>query len=85
MAASGRGYTVLLGNGTVVHSRERQHLQHFLDHRVDGLLLVPVGLDDATINELDRAGPPIVVLDRPVPGLRAHTRSWWTTLEVRPT
>jgi LacI family transcriptional regulator len=72
-AAFERGFTVLLGNSTVDHSRERRHLQHFLDHRVDGLLVVPVGLDDATVNELNQSGTPIVVLDRPIPRLRAHT------------
>jgi LacI family transcriptional regulator len=72
-AASERGYTVLLANSAIDNDRERRHLQHLLDRRVDGLLIMPVGLDDASIAELNRSGVAITVLDRPVPGLDATT------------
>lgn len=73
LAASGRGLTVLLGNSMVDPGRERRLVGQFLDRRVDGLLLVAVGLDDALVAELNLHGPPTVALDRPVPGLEALT------------
>jgi LacI family transcriptional regulator len=72
-AASERGYTVLLANSAIDADRERRHLQHLLDRRVDGLLMIPVGLDEATIAEVNHSGVPVSLLDRPVPGLNATT------------
>jgi LacI family transcriptional regulator len=37
------------------------------------LLVIPVGLDDASVAELNHRGVPMTVLDRPVPGLNATT------------
>jgi LacI family transcriptional regulator len=72
-AASERGYTVLLANSAIDTDRERRHIQDLLDRRVDGLLMIPVGLDEASIAELNQSGVPVTVLDRPVPGLNATT------------
>jgi LacI family transcriptional regulator len=72
-AASAHGHTVLLANSAVDEGRQRRHIEHLLDRRVDGLLMVPVGLDPATVDELNRSGIPIALLDRPVKRLRATT------------
>jgi len=66
-----RGYTVLLGNTMVDEERERRYLRHFIDRQADGLLIVPVGMDQSMIDELNTGTIPVVVLDRPVPGLTA--------------
>jgi LacI family transcriptional regulator, galactose operon repressor len=73
VAAFERGYTVLLGNTMVETERERDYLRHFIDRQADGLLIVPVGMDRATVDELNSGAIPVVVLDRPVPYLRATT------------
>jgi LacI family transcriptional regulator len=72
-AASERGYTVLLANSAVDADRERVLIQQLLDRRVDGLLLIAVSPDEDTVGELNRSGTPVVVLDRPVPGLTASS------------
>ena len=72
-AASEQGYSVLLANSAIDAVREQRLVQHLLDRRVDGLLIIPVGLDDASVDDLNRSGVPVTVLDRPVPGLSATT------------
>jgi len=72
-AAFERGYTVLLGNTMIDEERERRYLRHFIDRQADGLLIVPVGMDQAMIEELNTGKIPVVVLDRPVPALMATT------------
>ena len=67
-----RGYTVLLGNTMVDEERERRYLRHFIDRQADGLLIVPVGMDQSMIDELNTGTIPVVVLDRPVPGTDGH-------------
>jgi LacI family transcriptional regulator len=73
LAAYDAGYTVLLGNTMVDHDKERAYIRHFTDRQVDGLLLVPVGLDRPTVNELNAGPIPVVALDRPIPRLRGTT------------
>ena len=73
VAAFEHGYTVLLGNTMVDSERERRYLRHFIDRQADGLLVVPVGMDRATVDELNSGAIPVVALDRPVPRLRAAT------------
>jgi LacI family transcriptional regulator len=73
VAAFEQGYTVLLGNSIVDNEREVRYLRLFMDRQADGLLVVPVGLGRPIITELNSTGLPLVVLDRPVKGLRAMT------------
>lgn len=49
--------------------QERRLLQELCERRVDGLLLVTVGADPALLREEMAMGMPVVLLDRPVPGL----------------
>ena len=63
----------MLANSAIDAVREQRLVQHLLDRRVDGLLIIPVGLDDASVEDLNRSGVPVTVLDRPVPGLSATT------------
>jgi LacI family transcriptional regulator len=72
-AASERGYIVLLANSAIDEERERLHIRHLIDRRVDGIVLVAVGPDQALIDELHHSGVPVVVVDRPVAGLEAAT------------
>lgn len=61
-------YTMLVGNSSESLSRQRAHLNTFVDHQVDGLLLVPA--ESTTSADLDLVPPatPLVLLDRLVPG-----------------
>jgi LacI family transcriptional regulator len=72
-AAYGLGLTVLLANAGIDTDRERRSVEQLIDRRVDGLILVPVGLDAETVEELNRCGIPVSVIDRPVRGLHATT------------
>lgn len=72
-AASARGYTVLLANSEIDAGRERRHVQQLLDRRVDGLVIIPVGLDRVSVADLNASGIPLAVIDRPVRGVNAAT------------
>jgi LacI family transcriptional regulator len=65
-AASARGYALLLGNSTQDAEREASYVETFRQRQVDGLLLIGVHVLPETVQG---ARTPIVVLDRPVPGL----------------
>ncbi|MBA2719716.1 MAG: LacI family DNA-binding transcriptional regulator [Chloroflexi bacterium] len=53
--------------------REREVLQELLQRRVDGLLIVPAGVDHGFLRAEMARGVPVVFLDRPPTGLDADT------------
>ena len=63
------GYTVLLANADEDAGRERSALDALRARRVDGLVVVPA--PEARLEEIVRAGVPLVQLDRAVRGVRA--------------
>ncbi|MFO1068032.1 MAG: LacI family DNA-binding transcriptional regulator [Geminicoccaceae bacterium] len=70
VAAHRAGYGVLLCDSGQDPAKERSYLQLMRSHRVDGLVLCPVG--DGGLAEPARAGGmPLVMVDRLVPGLEA--------------
>lgn len=60
----GLGYTVQLGNSAQQVSRERAHLELFEEHRVRGVLFVPIREVGDRVARLRRRGIPVVVVDR---------------------
>jgi LacI family transcriptional regulator len=58
------GYTVQLGNSNQQVSRESAHLELFEEHRVRGILFVPIREVGDKVARLRRRGIPVVVVDR---------------------
>ncbi len=68
------GFDVILANTDEQVEMERSALKVFLEKRVDGLMLSPASLVECDhIIAAHRTGPPMVLLDRPVPGLKIDT------------
>lgn len=63
-AASGEGFTVLIGNTDEDARRERHYLQVMGAESVDGVILPPSGRRSPAAEELIRHGTPVVCVDR---------------------
>ncbi|HXB61405.1 MAG TPA: LacI family DNA-binding transcriptional regulator [Acidobacteriaceae bacterium] len=73
--ANAAGYSILLGSSDNQTPKEEIYLRLFLSKRVDGILLVkaPGGLSTDLLASLRRNAPPVVLVDREYPALRADT------------
>jgi LacI family transcriptional regulator len=69
------GYSLILGNSDNELTEEELYLNVFLSKRVDGILLVkaPGELNKNLLETLRVAGPPVVLVDREYPSMRADT------------
>ena len=66
------GYTVFLGNTDSSTENERHYLHKMLSHRIDGLLIVPMGDRSKPVLQQVRArGVPFVLIDVKVPGIQS--------------
>src|SRR5258708_39282080 len=64
------GYRVLLCNSEGDLALERQYVQDMISHRVEGLIIAPVGdRSKANLAPLERRKFPLVLIDRSVSGL----------------
>jgi LacI family transcriptional regulator len=64
------GYRLLLCNSEGDLELERQYVADMISHRVEGLLIAPVGdQSKANLVSLARRGFPFVLIDRSIPGL----------------
>ncbi|MER5508095.1 LacI family DNA-binding transcriptional regulator [Streptomyces sp. NPDC002766] len=63
-AAAERGMLLLAGSTDEDPARERDLLRTFTARRVDGLIVVPTGRNDADLDAAHRAGTPVVCVDR---------------------
>lgn len=69
-----QGYTVLLANSDEDLEQERLAVETLLARHVDGLVVVPASPGSAGhLAPVAEAGRPLVLLDRPVKGLRVDT------------
>ncbi|KAA2259481.1 LacI family transcriptional regulator [Solihabitans fulvus] len=68
-----RGRQVLTGSSDEQPARERELALEFCARRVDGLLIVPAGLQHGYLTPEMRAGTPVVFLDRPAGDVVADT------------
>ena len=67
-----RGYTIFLGNTDGSVENEHAYLHKMLSHRIDGLLIVPMGKPSkAALEQVRGNGVPFVLIDVKVPGLEA--------------
>ncbi|MDP9221542.1 MAG: LacI family transcriptional regulator [Actinomycetota bacterium] len=73
-AARVGGFDILLANTDEDPADERKAVTALAERRVDGLILCPAdGKDRSHLDSMIASGMPIVLLDRPIPGLKADT------------
>ncbi|MGI9091641.1 MAG: LacI family DNA-binding transcriptional regulator [Gemmatimonadaceae bacterium] len=66
-----RGYSLVLGNTDENPDKEARYLDVLLQKRIDGLILSPARESSPHLREVERAGVPMVFLDRYVEGVDA--------------
>lgn len=72
--ARSRGFDVLLANTDEDPADERSAVAALVERRIEGLILCPTdGESRAHLNDLINSGMPIVLLDRPMRGLKADS------------
>lgn len=69
------GYSLMLCNSGEDAQREREYLSLLPAKGIDGLIIVPMARTAEALAELLPEGLPMVVLDRPVPGISAFVSS----------
>jgi LacI family transcriptional regulator len=72
-AANEAGYTVIFCNTDESAVKEDKYLNVLLQKQVDGLLLVPTQSRVNTIQQIQKHGTPVVVLDRRIPAVDVDT------------
>ncbi|MGX5771084.1 LacI family DNA-binding transcriptional regulator [Microbacterium trichothecenolyticum] len=65
--AQRRGYVLIIGTAANDVEREQSYLRSFLDRQVDGVVLISASADP-DVDEIERAGIPLVLLDRAAGG-----------------
>ncbi|MDP9846450.1 LacI family DNA-binding transcriptional regulator [Streptosporangium lutulentum] len=68
-AARKAGYTVIIGNADERAEEQDHYVRTLLEQRVDGLLICPTAEVTPLVEEVARAGGPLVFLDRTLPGV----------------
>ncbi len=62
------GYGMIICDSSNDKKVEEKNIQFLVEKKVDGILIVPVGVDDGFLQPAKRAGIPIVTLDRNISG-----------------
>ncbi len=63
-----RGYSTMICDSNNSVRQEAENIRFCLEKLVDGVLLIPVSRDVSVLNPLKKAGVPVVLLDRELPG-----------------
>jgi DNA-binding LacI/PurR family transcriptional regulator len=72
--ARSNGFDVLLANTDEDADNERNAVTALFERRVEGLILCPVeSRDDTQLRSIVQMAVPVVVIDRPAPGLKVDT------------
>lgn len=66
------GYTLVVCNTDEDLETEREHIDLLRRQRVDGMIVMPIGLEFGHLEKLQRSGMPLVLLDRYDDALNAH-------------
>jgi LacI family transcriptional regulator len=72
-AANEAGYTVIFCNTDESVTKEEKYLNVLLQKQIDGLLLVPTQSRVNSIQQIQKQGTPVVVLDRRIPEVGVDT------------
>lgn len=64
------GYSVVLADSGGRTDAERHLIEQFVDREVEAMAVCAVGVDAGHLASLDRAGVPVVVIDRVFPGTK---------------
>lgn len=73
VASFAQNATMLLGNAMDDESREEHYIRTFIERRVDGLIVAPIGSHPSWIGSLLHAGMPTVIIDRDTVSASAST------------
>lgn len=65
------GYSLIIGNAGESPEQQDDYIRTLLDRRIDGLMVSSAGTGSAMLREVVASGTPLVLLDRPVPGVDA--------------
>src|SRR5215211_1267610 len=72
--ARAAGFDVILANSGEDPKKERAAVRVFLGKRVDGLIITPASITESEhLQEVQKAGRPLVLLDRYIPSLEVDT------------
>lgn len=73
VASFAQDATILLGNAMDDESREEHYLRTFIERRVDGLIVAPIGSHPSWVDSLLHARMPTVIIDRDATSTTAST------------
>ena len=62
------GYSMMICDSAHDPQLEEKNIRFCVDKKVDGILLLPVGMDSGNLSSAKAANVPVVLLDREVPG-----------------
>ncbi len=68
-----KGYSVIIATSNDSLADEKKNLQLFIERNVDGLIVIPVGLEGDHFNSKALANTPMVILDRKLEGVNSDT------------
>jgi LacI family transcriptional regulator len=69
------GYSLMLCNSGEDPDRESEYLQMLRQKAIDGMIVVPLARSKRALTQHLPAGIPLVILDRPIPGISASVAS----------
>lgn len=72
-AAAHYGYTIILGNTDGEIEKEERYLNHFIEKRVDGLILIPSSGNPTSTSVFYQSALPKVIIDRGLTGMDIPT------------
>lgn len=67
------GYAMIIGNASENFEQQEQFLHQALEHRVDGMILVIQSRHSSALKQVQRAGVPVVFVDRTMDGYEVPT------------
>jgi LacI family transcriptional regulator len=70
-----QGYSMIVCNSGEDLEREQEYLRLLPQKGIDGLILVPLIRSKKTLQEYIPSGLPVVIVDRPIPGMDASVSS----------
>ncbi|MCM8750117.1 LacI family transcriptional regulator [Thermomicrobiaceae bacterium CFH 74404] len=71
--AASQGMNIILCSTSQDHRLQRQHVRMLIEHRVQGIIMTSVMLDDSYIRTLVPNGFPVVLVNRYLPGVPADS------------
>ena len=74
------GYSIIVSNSHYRLDKEIEILKMLRSKRVDGILIVPENKDSKYMENVNRFGIPVVIIERELPGAKGKVPSRWARL-----